>query len=51
MRRFWALARSAALEALAEPLSAILFFVALLAVHFLPVFHVHQFGVPGASVA
>ena len=47
MRRFWALARSAALEALAEPLSAILFFVALLAVHLLPVFHVHQFGVPG----
>ena len=47
MRRFWALARSAALEALAEPLSAILFFVALLAVHLLPVFHLHQFGEPG----
>ena len=44
MRRFWALARSAALEALAEPLSAILFLVALLAVHLLPVFHLHQFG-------
>ncbi len=47
MRRFWALARSAALEALAEPLSAILFLVALLAVHLLPVFHLHQFGDPG----
>ena len=47
MRRFWALARSAALEALAEPLSAILFLVALLAVHLLPVFHMHQFGEPG----
>ncbi|MBO7685081.1 MAG: hypothetical protein J6V72_01775 [Kiritimatiellae bacterium] len=47
MRRFWALARSAALEALAEPLSAILFLVALLAVHLLPVFHLHQFGEPG----
>jgi hypothetical protein len=47
VRRFWALARSAALEALAEPLSAILFLVALLAVHLLPVFHLHQFGEPG----
>ena len=47
MRRFLALARSAALEALAEPLSAILFLVALLAVHLLPVFHLHQFGEPG----
>ena len=47
MRRFWALARSAALEALAEPLSAILFLVALLAVHLLPVFHLHQFGEAG----
>ena len=47
MRRFVALARSAALEALAEPLSAILFLVALLAVHLLPVFHLHQFGEPG----
>ena len=46
MRRFWALARSAALEALAEPLSAILFLVALLAVYLLPVFHLHQFGDP-----
>ena len=47
MRRFRALARSAALEALAEPLSAILFLVALLAVYLLPVFHLHQFGEPG----
>lgn len=46
MRRFWALARSATLEALAEPLSAILFLVALLAVYLLPVFHLHQFGDP-----
>ena len=46
MRRFWALARSAALEALAEPLSAILFLVALLTVQLLPVFHLHQFGDP-----
>lgn len=47
MRRFRALARAAALEALAEPLSAILFLVALLAVHLLPVVHLHQFGEPG----
>ncbi len=47
MRRFVALVRSAALEALAEPLSAILFLVALLTVHLLPSFHFHQFGEPG----
>lgn len=47
MRRFTALARSAALEALAEPLSAILFFAALVAVHILPLFHLHQFGEAG----
>ncbi len=46
MRRFLALARSAALEALAEPLSAVLFLVALLTVPLLPVFHCHQFGDP-----
>lgn len=47
MRRFYVLVRSAALEALAEPLSAILFLVALLAVHLLPSFHFHQFGEAG----
>ena len=47
MRRFCMIVRSAALEALAEPLSAILFLVALLAVHLLPSFHFHQFGEAG----
>ncbi len=47
MRRFIALARSATLEALAEPLSAILFLVALSTVHLAPVFHYHQFGEAG----
>ncbi len=47
MRRFLALVRSAALEALAEPLSAVLFLVALLTIHLAPVFHYHQFGEPG----
>ena len=47
MRRFLALSRSAALQALAEPLSAILFLVALLTVHLAPVFHYHQFGEAG----
>ncbi|MGN0846561.1 MAG: hypothetical protein ACI4RA_04160, partial [Kiritimatiellia bacterium] len=47
MRRFLALARSAALEALAEPLSAVVFLVALLTIHLAPVFHYHQFGEPG----
>ncbi len=47
MRRFRALARSAAIETLAEPLSCVLFLVALLTVPLLPVFHCHQFGEPG----
>ena len=47
MRRFLALSSSAALQALAEPLSAILFLVALLTVHLAPVFHYHQFGEAG----
>lgn len=47
MRRFLALSRSAVLEALAEPLSAILFLAALLTVHLAPVFHYHQFGEAG----
>ena len=47
MRRFCVLARSAALEALAEPLSAVVFLVALLTIHWAPVFHYHQFGEAG----
>ncbi len=47
MRRFRALVRSALLEALAEPLSTVLFLVALLAIPLLPVFHCHQFGEAG----
>lgn len=47
MRRFRALAGSAALEALAEPLSAILFLVALVTVHLVPTFHYHEFGEAG----
>lgn len=47
MRRFLSLSSSAALEALAEPLSAILFLVALLTIHLAPVFHYHQFGEAG----
>jgi hypothetical protein len=44
MRRFIALARTAALESLAEPLSAVVFLAALLVVHLAPVFHYHRFG-------
>lgn len=47
MRRFLALARSAALEALAEPLSSVLLLIALMTVHIVPVFHFHEFGEPG----
>lgn len=47
MRRFWALARTAAVEVLSEPLTVILFLCATLAVHALPAFHYHQFGEPG----
>lgn len=47
MRRFCVLARSAALEALAEPLSAVVFLAALLTIHWAPVFHYHQFGEAG----
>ncbi len=47
MRRFRALARTAAVEVLSEPLTVILFLVALFAVHALPAFHYHQFGEPG----
>jgi len=44
MRRFFALARTAALESLAESLSAVVFLAALLLVHLAPVFHYHRFG-------
>ncbi|MGN0852458.1 MAG: hypothetical protein ACI4Q3_03680 [Kiritimatiellia bacterium] len=47
MRRFLALTSSATLQALAEPLSSILFLVAFLTVHLVPVFHYHQFGEAG----
>lgn len=47
MRRFIVLVRTAALEALSEPLSSVLFLSALLAVPLLPVFHCHQFGEAG----
>jgi len=47
MRRFRSLVRSALLEALAEPLSAVLFLVALLTIPMLPAFHCHQFGEAG----
>lgn len=47
MRRFRALVRSAVLETLAEPLSAVLFLVALLTIPLLPAFHCHQFGEAG----
>ena len=47
MRRFRSLVRSAVLETLAEPLSAVLFLVALLTIPLLPAFHCHQFGEAG----
>ena len=47
MRRFHALVRAAMLETLAEPLSAVLFLVALLTIPLLPAFHCHQFGEAG----
>ena len=47
MRRFTAIARTAAIETMSQPLSAILFPVALLAVHLLPAFQYHRFGAPG----
>ena len=47
MRRFLAIARTAAIETMSQPLSAILFPVALLAVHLLPAFQYHRFGAPG----
>ena len=47
MRRFLAIARTAAIETMSQPLSAILFPVSVLAVHVLPTLQFHRFGVPG----
>ena len=47
MRRFVAIARTAAIETMSQPLSAILFAVAALAIHVLPAFQYHRFGAPG----
>ena len=47
MWRFVSLARVAALETLSEPLSAVLFLSAFVAVHVLPAFHYRQFGEAG----
>ena len=47
MRRFLAIARTAAIETMSQPLSAILFPVSVLAVHLLPALQYHRFGAPG----
>ena len=47
MRRFMAIARTAAIETMSQPLSAILFPVAVLAIHILPAFQYHRFGAAG----
>lgn len=47
MRRFATIARTAAVETMSQPLSAILFSVAALATHVLPSFQYHRFGIPG----
>ena len=47
MRRFLAITRTAAIETMSQPLSAILFPVAMLAVHLLPALQYHRFGAPG----
>ena len=47
MRRFLAIARTAAIETMSQPLSAILFPVSMLAVHLLPSLQYHRFGAPG----
>ncbi len=47
MRRFMILARTAAMETLAEPLTAVLFLSGLGMVHLAPVFHYHQLGAAG----
>ena len=47
MRRFMAIARTAAIETMSQPLSAVLFPVSVLAVHVLPSLQYHRFGAPG----
>lgn len=47
MRRFWAIFRTAFLEALSEPVAAVLFLAAPLVVHLAPAVHCHQFGEVG----
>ena len=47
MRRFFVIARTAAIETMSQPLSAILFPVSALAVHLLPSFQYHRLGAPG----
>ena len=47
MRRFMAIARTAAIETMSLPLSAILFPVAVLAIHVLPAFQYHRLGAAG----
>ncbi len=47
MGRFLAITRTAAIETMSQPLSAILFPVAMLAVHLLPALQYHRFGAPG----
>jgi len=47
MRRFVAITRTAAIETLSQPLSAVLFPAAALAVHLLPAFQYHRLGAPG----
>ena len=47
MRRFLAITRTAAIETMSQPLSAILFPVAVLAIHILPAFQYHRLGAAG----
>lgn len=46
MRRFWAIAKTTALEILAEPLSLLVLTASLAIAVFAPAFHYHQFGEP-----
>ena len=46
MRRFWAIAKTTALEILAEPLSLLVLTASLAITVFAPAFHYHQFGEP-----
>ena len=47
MRRFLAIARTAAIETVSQPLSAILCPASVFAVHLLPALQYHRFGAPG----